>query len=137
MLEPTFTAGLNVAMKIPLQHYEATVALPAEFRERTPTAGRVVGKEYVRAMVAFLTNDVAAVRARHRLRSPRRTLSTADEPPDSVTRTFCATPVSSRHVQGGHASPRPGAREYPANRLAEAPPLRSRYGCRGGTRHVG
>ena len=30
-------------------------------------AGRVVGKEYVRAMVAFLTNDFAAVRARGRL----------------------------------------------------------------------
>ena len=26
MTEPTFTAGLNIAMKIPLQHYEATVA---------------------------------------------------------------------------------------------------------------
>ena len=47
--------------------------LPAEFRESAVAAGPVVGKEYVRPMVAFLTNDVATVRPRHRLRSPRRT----------------------------------------------------------------
>jgi hypothetical protein len=35
--------------------------------ERALTAGRVVGKEYVRAMVAFLTNDLAAFAVRHRL----------------------------------------------------------------------
>jgi hypothetical protein len=39
-----------------------------------------VGKEFVRAMVAFLTDDFAALRACHRLSSPRRTLSTAHEP---------------------------------------------------------
>ena len=43
-------------------------------------AGRVVGKEFVRTMVAFLTNDWATVRARRRLCSPRRTLTTAPEP---------------------------------------------------------
>ena len=47
MLDPTFTAGFNVAMTIPLPHYEAPWPFPAEFRESARLLlGRVVGKEY-------------------------------------------------------------------------------------------
>jgi hypothetical protein len=42
-------------------------AVQPRFRESALAAGPVVGKEYVRAMEAFLTNDWATVRARHRL----------------------------------------------------------------------
>jgi len=62
-----------------------------ELRAENPDWGRVVGRSRSGPMVAFLTTTWPRFE-RHRLSSPRRTLSTADEPPDSVTRTFYAPP---------------------------------------------
>jgi uncharacterized protein YbjT (DUF2867 family) len=53
-------------------------AAAAALRSRDWTGFAV--RELLRAMVAFLTNDLAAVRARHRLSSPRRALSTGHGP---------------------------------------------------------
>ena len=51
----------------PFEFHEKAVELARHASHRPTVAGRVMGKEYVRAIVAFVTNDLAVVRARHRL----------------------------------------------------------------------
>ena len=94
----------------------------------TPTgsAGRMVGKEYVRAMVAFLTNDGARVRAGGRLVSSGPALSTGQIPRSAAVPTGSLR-VRSRNRRRGLArnGPLGAAVELPGGCRRRAPTRRS------------